>query len=663
MTIYYIDPEGGNDANPGTSFANRKRTIGSLPSLSAGDEIRYKATRAPRSLGSMTWTDNTRALTLNSAMTLEIDPCTAAWTASTNVTCSANTSRKYGATASRFVVASGFTTGKVAYRALPGTLDASGYTALSFWLNVVTAGSFGGRNLTLNLCSDATGDVPVVSVLIDFGQTANPGSNSWCPVFLDTGAPLPSNINSISLSFATDPGSTTFQLNNLFACQALDHADHLSLRSLIGKNTSGEPEWYPIGSINGTDVQLMANPSVAATPGPVYRGVTESVTTYQLIPTYPNWSSTERTTPAQSGSEASPIRHTYGWNATDMATQDGITAWTGMTYMGSLFSTAVDWHSFEGPLIIVDPLTAPWTLGSGAQFINFEIEQLSGVPSWNPAGSSSDTFWLKCDRIVWCADTTLGPGAQPFRVRIRRVTGCTQSSTTSAAVFVSTGSTTFNRFSSDVHIEQIDNCMGNGVAAASSNHGYIRGCTLFNNANADVRSSSGAITLDNCDFSTVSVNPPTADGVVVQASNIGGDSTDHKFWRKGYRGFTQTAVRQEGSGVAWEIQPVNTSFVNRMRPATLTLARVACEANEEVTVTCYCRRSNTGLTVGLRLKGGQIPGVLEDVTDVMTDGADTWQQLTLTFTPTARGVVEIDGYCHGGTTYSAFFDSLTVSQA
>lgn len=52
-----------------------------------------------------------------------------------------------------------------------------------------------------------------------------------------------------------------------------------------------------------------------------------------------------------------------------------------------------------------------------------------------------------------------------------------------------------------------------------------------------------------------------------------------------------------------------------------------------------------------------------DITDTITVGATTWEQLTLTFTPTEDGVVEFYVGAYGGTTYSLFWDDFAVSAA
>jgi hypothetical protein len=62
-------------------------------------------------------------------------------------------------------------------------------------------------------------------------------------------------------------------------------------------------------------------------------------------------------------------------------------------------------------------------------------------------------------------------------------------------------------------------------------------------------------------------------------------------------------------------------------------------------------------------KGRQIAGVDDDVTASITAAADTWQELNISFTSSEAGVVEIEAYAYGGTTYTVFVDDLTISQA
>ena len=95
----------------------------------------------------------------------------------------------------------------------------------------------------------------------------------------------------------------------------------------------------------------------------------------------------------------------------------------------------------------------------------------------------------------------------------------------------------------------------------------------------------------------------------------------------------------------------------------MSLAKIAVAASTLVTVTCWFRRSNTGITGKLVCRGGQIAGINADVSASMTAAADTWEQLTITFTPTAAGGVEIEAWAYGGTAYSVYVDDINCSQA
>ncbi|WP_176519062.1 hypothetical protein, partial [Priestia megaterium] len=91
--------------------------------IQPGDTIRIKASIDETLVGTCSWTQNSPTVTLPGAVTATIDNCDVAWTASANVTASASTTtEKEGTGSASLVIASGFTTGKVAYRAT-GTLD------------------------------------------------------------------------------------------------------------------------------------------------------------------------------------------------------------------------------------------------------------------------------------------------------------------------------------------------------------------------------------------------------------------------------------------------------------------------------------------------------------------------------------------------------------
>ena len=101
-------------------------------------------------------------------------------------------------------------------------------------------------------------------------------------------------------------------------------------------------------------------------------------------------------------------------------------------------------------------------------------------------------------------------------------------------------------------------------------------------------------------------------------------------------------------------------------PANMIIARVACAANAQVTVSAYIKKSHATY-VGAKLvcRGKQIVGVETDV--IATKADDTnWENVQITFTPTAAGVVEIEAWVYSTGQYAqnyVYIDDMTITQA
>ncbi len=151
--------------------------------------------------------------------------------------------------------------------------------------------------------------------------------------------------------------------------------------------------------------------------------------------------------------------------------------------------------------------------------------------------------------------------------------------------------------------------------------------------------SDGGVYLSNCDVAP-NVNKIYLYGGLIQSDN---------------------GTRHTASGIAWKISPTSADRCSSY-PMRLSLAKIAVNADAEVTVTCWFRRDNTNITGTLFCEGGQITGVANDVSTSMTAAIDTWEQVTINFTPTEQGVVEICALAYGGTEYNVWVDDLGVSQ-
>ena len=145
-------------------------------------------------------------------------------------------------------------------------------------------------------------------------------------------------------------------------------------------------------------------------------------------------------------------------------------------------------------------------------------------------------------------------------------------------------------------------------------------------------------------------------------ANVNGSPTDFRTLTPAGAIYSETSVRHTASGYAWKLSPANTNL-SASTPLWFKVAEIAVNANSQVTVSAWMRRTNTGVTGRLICRGGQIAGVDNDVYQDMDAAADTWQQRTIQFTPTAAGVVEIEAWAYGGTAYSVYVDDLSVSQA
>jgi hypothetical protein len=124
-----------------------------------------------------------------------------------------------------------------------------------------------------------------------------------------------------------------------------------------------------------------------------------------------------------------------------------------------------------------------------------------------------------------------------------------------------------------------------------------------------------------------------------------------------------TSPRYSSTGLAWAFN-LNTSArtVANQYPLYMAVGTVAVSANSVVTIKAWFRRSDATMTIGLKVKGGQIAGVVNDVTSYMTAAINTWEQISLSFTPTEDGVIEILAECYGGGAMVGYMDDMTITQ-
>jgi len=775
MATFYLDYEGGNDSNDGTTFTNRWKTItsGATAARTApGDTIRMMASPTATSLGvtgvwtnapiggeppvsstlgsstnatpivvtqnghgysngdtavitghttntfaNGTWTlanvtTNTYELsgstgngvggatgtstkrtasvvTLASAVTKWI-ACTGnrgdvtnprtAWTASANVSSSLVTTDailKEGDVFEQLVIDVAFTTGKAAYWALPASTDYSGYQQISLWIRLAsgTIGAYG--DISIKLCSDTIGDTAVDTFNIPHvGVTGQ-----WACVTIDKGSALGSAIQSIALYVNTDNGSQTFLLSNIIAGKAKASTDSLTLSSLIGKNVTDDG-WFAIMSIDksGTRVFLAAanSNSMTATAVKGYTGTSETVTTHKREPIIRsmNASSADAETIQESGTEVLPITYSGGWNRTDMSTQTGETYMDGQNGVGSYVEV-----STNNDVTLEKIYTSRYTNGfESASTSARRIKYISCGAVSCSNGISLNAYSSTVDGGVYLCCATAGInfvsalGCKAINAKIKScVTGILFGSNKSYAK-----SNTINNCTTGISMNStqgfIDSCTFDRCSSSINSIDGARGIqTIINSTstNSDPGPFNFAFTdvvLRNCTIDNANEFTTTGTGIQTYTFSEKHDGTLNNdiIYMNGAGSLISKSTDQlhGSSNYSWKFQPTS-STITSSNAMNLPVIHIACNANAQVTVNAWFRATHANCVGKLIIKGGQVAGVSSDVSDTMTVAANTWEQLTIQFTPTEKGVVEIQAQFYttdGVTTYSGWYSDPSVTQ-
>jgi hypothetical protein len=603
--------------------------------------------------------NNTRVM-LTTAVTQNIastGPNRTAWVASANVSTTTSTSNfKEHTNSDSINPVAAFTTGKAAYYALPSTLDLSGYQQVSFWIFCsvpLTAGQ-----VELRLCSDAIGDATVNTISVP----AVPASSRWQVVTVDTGAALGASVASISLNVNTDLSTTatvTILLNNIIACKASSAADSLTLTSLIGKNTTGETFWG-IQSINGTRVMLDADTNATPTTTSItgYYGTSGTATTWkrETIKLGPTTGSTVLQTMQEAGTDGNPITYSGGWDRTNMSTRNLETWLDAVNGTGTFLS--------PGARNFIDVLGFAGVRATQAFLLNGSYCNFSIVAGNNcTPGSNAGAIYATSPYNT----VTVGHAVSNLSSGVGFASNSNQLTITYGVL--SNGLPGVYLGSIDMVVKGaspgtlIANNGNSAIQAGAFAVGKCENFTTLDNANSAIRGS----TLNTIYLNNVLINESSevqlADTVSrVYSQNHDQTANNHKIFNLRYSISSATDQRKTPSGISWKLQPLSTADIHSRNPIVFSLAKVACSANNLVTIKAWMYRDNAGLTMRLVCKGGQLAGVASDVTASVTT-TNAWEEETITFTPTETGVVEITAEAWGGTTFSGWVDDMTISQA
>jgi hypothetical protein len=536
--------------------------------------------------------------------------------------------------------------------------------------------------MSLSLCSDTAG----ATVVNTFNLPALAVLSTWHNITVDLNTNLGSSIQSVALYVNTDNGAQTFLISNIIACKAKSSADSLTLTSLIGKNTSNE-SWCPIQSIVGTRVIIdgrVSTTPIVTTQGSFpkgYYGTTETVNTFKLEPIR---------TPLQSA--AANIVHAMnrgfsnftpalyiegGYDRTNMSTQSGISFYDGGNGLGYGLNSAgracVNYNKFG--FVRYDRVFMQNVNWSTVK--NFHV--LGCTNNFNLPTACQNNKFVN----VFCLYNNIGMGFD-FGFNKNKFTNCYFSNNNLRGMDLNTTAVNvwnncyWNNNGSNGMLNAggtADNIWNNCSFINNQGEAYRTQCIscndTFNNcvtsgntlpAGNSMFSFGGSIYLNNC-----TINESNEFGFYghsdgrIYSQNHDNTSGNHYLFIDYGIIRPQTSVRYSNTGFAWSLSSTN-DLRKESYPLGFAIGQVAVSANSLVTVRAWMRRTNTGLTFRLRVKGGQIAGVTNDVISYITAAADTWEQVSVSFTPTEAGVVEILAECWGGTTFTGYIDDLNITQ-
>lgn len=718
MATFYLDLEGGNDSNDGTTFANRWKTFASgatAARIAPGDTIRIMGSPAPTLVdSSASWTQNSKTVTLSGAVTANISTCETAWTASANVTATTTGTAKEGTNAASIAIASAFTTGKAAFFAT-GTLDLSTYQQVSFWVqcNTTVAASV----LSLRLCTDTAGNTSVHTIAIP----AINASGQWQPVTVDLATNMNSAIASVALYQDTDISAATVLLDNIIACKASSTASALTLTSLIGKvhnlswvasttyaansiripttaNRNGyrykvtaggggaagsseptwplgigktvtdgaltwtcdalEDTWFGIKSINGTTVILDNGVNSASGSGRGYEGTTESVATYKRECISQGGASGNFTAVNQiqdDGSSGSPITYSGGWDRTNMSTQVEQTWLDGTNGMG--LNIAFSSHKY---ITITNIGSVRFSYGFYEGNDGLVVKYCHSNNFSNHCRENSSN--ISAITIDGCNFSNSSRGIVSSNPCSNDVFRTTLSSHTNNGWLVN-GSTirASGRWTEIV-------ARNNGAYAFDINKGCdpldFRNVTTGNNGSGAF-SMGSIIRCFNCNLpeSTAFGNFTNFARQVAYSQKHSQTADNHLITTDGGTIISATDQRHTASGISWKFRPTSTNR-GAAYPLILSVAKIKVTSGVTSNIAIWTRRDNTNIQGQLIVEGGQVAGVEADVTVSCAPSINTWtQSSTLSITPTEDGAVEVKFYCWDGTGTSnnMWIDDLTVT--
>lgn len=203
-------------------------------------------------------------------------------------------------------------------------------------------------------------------------------------------------------------------------------------------------------------------------------------------------------------------------------------------------------------------------------------------------------------------------------------------------------------------LQRFTDCDFNGVS------GGISGVFYNNSGNL-----SPLVICQNCTFTLTAIRSYNVDLISMKHQGVDGD---HRTYRNEGNIFSDATTRHTASGLAWRYEPSTGASslyaLEMIDDGWKSPFQIGVSSGQVVTATIYIKKSSAdaGLEAVWTCKGGQSAGPTSDVSATATDSTD-WQQLSVTFTATATGVVELSLQVWGSSTATVHCDDFGASAA
>lgn len=598
--------------------------------------------------------------TVTPALTATISACDANWTVvnATSATAAA-TDWKEGTKKVSVVEDGTPTIDEVQAYWATGALDLSLFTKISFWIKNQVAVAANQLVLNLYASNDATG-----VAAYSFAIPAIPSTTRWLPLTISAGGAMTTGINSVALVNAhagTYTASKYIYLDNIIACST----NGLNLQSLISKNGTargGTEGFYGIQSISGNTILLDNDTNTIQTAG---RGYSTSGTSPETVATYVREtiktdmvasSSTAVQTFPVSGTAGSLVDYEGGYN-TSNDSADGETFYDGLNGNGyGLYSSSKSFFKLNYLAVIRYNYGMLLSGGNNASIVNITN------------ANNNTGVGISIGVINMCITTIANV--------VNNVTGGISVSTNNA---ISTIGNASNNLGYGVNFSS-SNCSVGAITSARNNstYGVSFATAGFDNTIYSLTTNSNATSAlytnmygSNYFYKATFGETETSgfndyvNGRIYSQQEDGTVGNNWIYTDGGYIN-SEAVTRGGASGLEWKLTITSANRASNY-PLELSIAKIAVVANKLVTVTAYLTKGHATNVEGYILcKVGQIAwsdGTADVVSSAMAGNTNP-QNMTITFTPTEAGVVEITGRAVYVTANGTLLiDTMTITQA